>query len=34
MEIEHTAVADFLVYKGLFTEKETGVKFIIKCLEL
>ena len=34
VEIEHCAVADFLVYKGLFTEKETGLKFILKVLEI
>lgn len=34
VEIEHTAVADFLVYKGLFTERETGIKYILKVLEI
>lgn len=34
LEIDYTAIADFLVHKGLFTEKETGVKFILKCLEV
>lgn len=34
VEIEHTYLADFLVYKGLFTERETGLKFILKTLEI
>lgn len=34
VEIEHTAVADFLVFKGLFTERETGIKYILKVLEI
>ena len=34
MEVEHSAIAEFLVSKGLFTEKETGVKFILKSLKL
>lgn len=34
LEVEHTAIADFLVSKGLFAEKETGVKFILKSLKL
>jgi len=34
VEIEHSAVADFLVFKGLFAEKETGIKFILKILEI
>jgi hypothetical protein len=34
VEIEYTAVADFLVFKGLFTERETGIKLILKVLEI
>ena len=34
VEVEYTAIADFLVFKGLFTERETGIKFILKVLEI
>ncbi len=34
VEIEHTAIADFLVFKGLFTEKEAALKFILKTLQI
>ena len=33
-EVDLGAIADLLVSKGLFTEKETGVKFILKSLKL
>ena len=33
MEAEYSAIADFLVFKGLFNERETGIKFISKVLE-
>lgn len=34
VEIDYTNIADFMVFKGLFTEKETGTKFILKFLEI
>ena len=34
IEIDHTAIADYLVEKGLFNEREASIKNIIKVLEL
>jgi len=34
IEVDLAAITDFLVYKGLFNEKETCCKFILKTLEI
>jgi hypothetical protein len=34
MEIDYETVADFLVFKKLFNERTTSVKFILKALKI